>query len=478
MKPFGRRADTYVYNHKLILLLNCIHEADNPTVHQYLATKLSGIVNLNFTAVSLSPADCLSLGSYLPWACHADRNIPHQCEVSEIDDRCVELLMKGMMESVAKIHEHPCHLGLALYYCNLHSSGVHSIAQVLQSANCILSSLGLQDTPLEVSDLKCLVKAVARNTSLESLLFSAAITKENGPAVCKMLEKNKTLQTLTLLDCELSDHGGFYFKKGLLCNTTLQHLVICRDTSNSAISNKEAMFLAGVIKLSCPLKQFTLVIRSSIISDDNLAHISEALATNMSLHEFHFNGNITDSGGFHLAEALKHNTTLQHLDFSCPLSNMGCKYLADALTVNCSLKQLTLRAPNSIFHIAEALAINTSLQELNLSCIPELRTITKVLKHNDTLKILRLQKYHLTTADMESLATAFTVNNTLEMLVFDTYDVPNEALQSKLLANGVLQKLLEISVEKLVERFGEEQTYVVFLQELEEWEAAQLDTIY
>ena len=435
---------------ELLKLLNCIHEADNPMMYQYIAKKISRPHCLTFLEVTLSPADCLSLGCYLPWACCADSDLP-ECSILGIDDHCMELLMKGLMKSVAKMLKLPSHLRLALYNCNLCSRGIQSIAQVLQSTRCILSSITFQGTQL---GLKCLVEAVARNTSLECLELSGPITEENGPAVCEMLEKNRTLQTLAL-NCDLSDLGEFYIKKGLLCNTTLQHLVVHKCN----ISNSDCGVISEVLKLSCPLKQITLMIIPSGISDDDVAQIAEALAINTSLHEFHFIGNISDSGVFLLAEALKHNTILQHLDLLCPLSNMGCKYLAEALTVNCSLKQLSLRAHN-VFHIAEALAVNTSLQELSLSHISAVFLLAKVLKHNDTLKILRLQQSLVTTADVESLATAFTVNKTLEILDFDTNDIiDNEAfnnLQSKLLSNGVLLKLLEITVERMVERFGEE----------------------
>ncbi len=245
----------------------------------------------------------------------------------------------------------------------------------------------------------------------------------SGTELCETMRSNHTLETLSLYS-----QGSPFLK--------IDVASIARgltDNSNSALQK--------------------LVLQGCKVTDDGTKALVTMLSSNVTLKSLNLSLNrITDVGVQFLAEVLtKNNRSLTSLDLSSNLvTDIGAEFLASMLEVNASLERLIL-SRNSIYskgvgHLADA------------------------MKHNNTLTVLMLDRRSIYEG-LEFLASALTVNKTVRitdgMSVLPVKSPPG--LAEKLLANGVLQQLLIIAIEKTESEFGKELTFVALVALLEEW---------
>ena len=153
-----------------------------------------------------------------------------------IGDISLKYLMRGIMyaerstltSSTTVQSGNTCRLALRLQHNNIHSSGAHSIAEALKGCN-LISKLILSDNSVEEDGLRNIAEALMSNSPLVQLDLSCCsiqITDHSGPVVTEMLQKNKSLQKLKLLqNTQLSDHdcGALYITEGLKQNSIINY---------------------------------------------------------------------------------------------------------------------------------------------------------------------------------------------------------------------------------------------------------------
>ncbi len=164
-----------------------------------------------------------------------------------------------------------------------------------------------------------------------------------GPALCEMLERNKTLETLRFRDCPYIGPYVASIAEGLVHNTTLKELVVkdCHVTDTGAQS------LADMLVNNTTLETLDISIYCYIYG-----YIR-----------------ISGEGVGHLAEALKGNSTLRILRLDAYAVHRNPEALAVALTVNTTLERLAIgkerrRRPNVPRDLTEILVSNGVLQQL------------------------------------------------------------------------------------------------------------------
>ena len=380
----------------LLSLLRCLYEAQDPSLCQSVVNQLE---KLDFIGTSLSPMDLLSIG-YLIGMSNTNNIIVKRVDLDNCGDYGIRALMKYLSYTKGA--------GTWIFHLSLnkiHEEGAASIAKVLQSSS-VMNSLDLSGNPIGAGGLQSLAEALITNTSLVELNLcscSLKITDENGPIVTEMLQRNKTLREINLINnYNISDAGIVYIANGIEKNSALKCLKMSgdsavggkalassiatnaslplveleiRDYDMSTEDSKQALvdmlqqntsiealslsptgmsmtfgesdpvlFLAEGLQNNSTLRQLNL--RHMLTPYYNMAKdVSRMLIVNCSLTSLNISGNrIGDDGVTHLAEALKQNKTLEELDISnCDITDAGVAPLAEALQVNSSLRQLNVQ---------------------------------------------------------------------------------------------------------------------------------------
>ena len=353
----------------LLTLLNCLYEAQDPSMCKFVASELKG--ELDLAGRPLSPVDCIAVGYFL----HQCANIcPMTAKLSDCSvGSCeLELLGKELKRPIQTIK-----FGVYIDLCSNRFDGnlTQSIArELIASANentsgITISKLSLSGNPVQDSGedgLSHLCQALATNTSLVELnLRNCSLHEACGPALCHMLETNKTLTSLDLSDNHfpIFSHNVVGVAKGLKNNHSLKCL-----------------------KLSwCQLR-------------DGMESLADCLLVNDSLEELQLNGNtISPEAAYVFCDVLKRKRTLKKLNVSgCRLPDEALRSLAFALEVNSSLEELSLNG--------------------NIISLVAARDFSGMLKHNRTLKKLIVSYCRLTDEKMKPLASALEANTTLEEL--------------------------------------------------------------
>ncbi len=274
-----------------------------------------------------SPVSCLSAGYLLPRLSY-----PH-IGMATLDGQRIVLFAKGLKNGCSD-HQQPRNgfsIDLGLDRC-VHN-GLQAIAQLLSSSFSV-SHLGLESDESSSGPpgvLRCIGEAMATNTSVRSLVlwaidedFYRPSGDSTGPALCEMLQKNKTLKTLKFVSCAIGPHVTS-IAEGLVHNTTLKNLVLYR---------------CGV-------------------TGTGVKSLVDMLVNNTTLETLEIS--TSAEGVDHLAEALKVNTTLRVLSLD---ESMGRnpERLAVALTVNTTLE--TLEIAYEAEYETEKLMSNGVLQQL------------------------------------------------------------------------------------------------------------------
>ncbi len=339
------------------LLLECLHEVQDPTLYQMVAEEWGGERLYLFRP---SPVACLSAGYLLPRLPY-----PH-IELEYLDDQHIVLFTKGLSNGCVDHQQPRSGIRITLRDLRLCGHDDQCIAQLLSSSFSIshlVLDYGLSSIdPLLV--LRCIGEAMATNTSVRSLELEGLFTLElrglrraspsedsPGPALCEMLERNKTLETLRFRYCAIAPCVAS-IAEGLVHNTTLKELVL----NDCDVTDTAAKSLADMLVNNTTLE--TLGISSS------------------SFYGI-YNG-ISAEGVGHLAEALKGNSTLRVLRLDERNVRRNLEPLAVALTVNTTLERLEIwegRQNNVPRHLNEKLVSNGVLQQLLTIAIE--RTVSK-----------------------------------------------------------------------------------------------------
>lgn len=199
--------------------------------------------------------------------------------------------------------------------------------------------------------------------------------------IVSMLQVNKTLRVLDLVNCGILDEGLVTLLEafsGPNKNTTLK--VLWLDTNG--ITYKSAPLIAKFIANDCVLEDLSL--SCNRLCDIGIKEISQAISVNKVLQRVSFASNrIGPEGAKALCDALKEHTSIVFLNMGFLkstaavgesanfLSDEGAKHIADMLMTNKVMRHLDL-LHNSISqlgvnYIIEALKVNTQLVKLQLT---------------------------------------------------------------------------------------------------------------
>ena len=468
---------------KLVQLLKCIYEAQNSSLHLVLPKRVGF---LNLYRVFLSPLECLSIGYFISMS-SSDVSGCFNLGRCQIGDKGVKYLTKFMCESSSPIlhtkktsSTRTSSSGWKFFLLrnDIHEDGAASIAKVLQSDFCVITSLTLSDNPIGGQGLQLISEGLITNTSLVELNLSdcsLVISEENGPVVTEMLIKNKTLRTLNMSynkGIMLSQTSLSYIADGLIMNTSLVELnmsycslVISEENgpvvtemliknktlrtlnlSNNKgimISQTSLSYIADGLIMNTSLVELNMSYCSLVISEENGPVVTEMLIKNktlktLSLSDYKGEGMILDSGLSYIAEGLKRNSALEELTL-INVTAQGGKSLATAIATNNSIALIRLNincleiTKESGPTFVNMLQQNGSLDFISFNFSRRLSDvgvsfIAEGLQKNTTVRSMHLHGCNITSSGAKCLAEMLKVNSYLKNLFIGNNPIRDEGV--------------------------------------------------
>ena len=423
----------------LLTLINCLYEAQNPSLCQDIAKQLRGELDLSFT--TLTPVDSRAVGYFLSCISSSCEEFVVNLNFSSVADEGCKFLVRELCS--CKCSSVTLKLNLQLAANDIHEQGARELADLLCSTNMvqrlILQTSDLGDKGVDVCGLKTIADAMCVNESVIELDISyqwLEITDENGPSLQRMLENNKTLQILQMgFNRCTPDRRAFYISQGLKYNTTLETL----DLSNSDITPVGIEFLSTGLKSNNSLR--VLDLRCNSLHDDGINHLADVLKLRNLLKKLNVSScGISSPGIQYLATALNFNDSLEELDISSnEISDSGIECLAVVLQTTLSLRKLNVSScqftSKGAASLATALQVNQSIEELDISSNKVndcgFKFLATILEHTKSLSKLKLSDCGLTSKSSEYLASfgAATSSKSLEDLDMSENHLGDESVE-------------------------------------------------
>lgn len=210
------------------------------------------------------------------------------------------------------------------------------------------------------------------------------LKEEDCPTISEALHKTRKLTLLDLRGNDrVGDAGAKLLAKGLKTNRTVTTL----DLSDCHISDEGLGNIAEALKVNKTLQKLLLGLNPAITSG-GAEKLAEALKKNKSLRSVSlYRCNIGDEGTVHLSEAIRHNTTLEFLSlFHNNIGNEGGQHLVNALEQNDSLQKLELRCNPIRSGLIEQIERILELNRVNKSARGEEGTKQETVVATDTTK--------------------------------------------------------------------------------------------
>ena len=384
---------------KSLLLIKCLHECNNETILEKVASKLqenSKFGNrLDLSGTQVTPADCTSIAHFLTHLQEpsvldlsdnnvADEGVAHlcgalkdgNCKLTGLDLSLTNITDQGVVHLCGALKDGNCNLTeLDLRSTNITDQGVAHLCGALKDVNCKLTKLDLRMTKITNQAVVHLCGALKDgNCKLTGLELSwTKITDQGVVHLCGALKDgNCKLTGLDLSWTKITDQGVVHLCGALKdgnCNLTEL------DLRMTSITDQGVVHLCGALKDgNCKLTELDL--SETNITDQGVVHLCSALKDgNCNLFELDLRmTSITDQGVVHLCNALKDgNCKLTELDLSkTNITDQGAAHLCDALKDgNCKLTELDLSETNitdqGVVHLCSALKDgNCNLFELDL----------------------------------------------------------------------------------------------------------------
>ena len=209
----------------LLSLFQCLYEAQDPSLCQFVTQQLRNELDLGYTSVT--PVESIAIGYFLSsvsvTTCNTKVFVVNLCNCS-LGDASTKSLMQTICRSVDPHSTVNTHLNLWLGWNEIHEEGASYIAEALSSTN-IVSTLLLPGNPIGDKGLQ---------TIFDSL---------------------KTLKHLSVSDCGMTDAGVASLADALHTNNTLVKLFIL---DNGAITENGLTVLAGALSKHCRLKELCI----------------------------------------------------------------------------------------------------------------------------------------------------------------------------------------------------------------------------
>jgi Ran GTPase-activating protein (RanGAP) involved in mRNA processing and transport len=287
--------------------------------------------------------------------------------------------------------------------CN---TGASIFAKILVSSNTGLLHINLSDTGITHSGMIEIFEALAKNSTLQTLLLNSNETHTFFNKVlvsaANALEINNSLTSLELGNCNKQSIDINVGLEKLLqvlstsTSTTLQKLKL----SSNNIDDVGAKSIASLLEKNHSLTKLDL--RHNMIGEDGAIAIASVLTnTNSTLSALYLGENyIGTDAAIAFVSVLQSNTTLQQLKLnSCKIGQNGADAIANALCVNIGLKKISLKDNK----------------------IDKADTFCTLIKTNETLQTINLWQNNLT-SQLSALENAIQQNFVLTCLNVDHED--------------------------------------------------------
>ncbi len=310
----------------LLSLINCLYEADDLPLFDFVADLLKDFLKLSFT--TMNPIDCLSVG-YFVSVC--TKHISLDVNRCSIGDQGCKFLARGFFKCVHSNHKVN---RLDLTNNDIHEEGIRYIRELL--TNSKISDLRLSGNAIGNDGLGILCKVLSTNTSLTHLwLNDCSLSLNDHGAIPQLLRTNTKLQHLDLSKNVLNDTELSKIFQALSTSTSLTHLFL-NDCSLSRVS------ISSLPRPNTTLQRLDL--SGNDISNAELNTLCDSLSTFASLDNLNLRNcslTITANNGAALYQLLSNNHSLKVLNLSRNTVT-SCHHIAAGLAVNKTLKILSL----------------------------------------------------------------------------------------------------------------------------------------
>ena len=262
------------------------------------------------------------------------RSLEHNTSLEELDLSWNSQLAEGDSEAVGCAVERMLSMNrtlkvLNLYCCRLPNEVAariaNGLAQNYSVRKVILSSNNIGSTGAVV-----MFRSLEYNISLEELDLSGnselaeGDSEAVGCAIEKMLNVNRTLKTLNLDGCGLTNEVAFYFANGLAQNHSVKKVNF--HSNNIGSHGTVSIFRSLVHNTS--LEEIDLSRNRQLAEGDSEAvgcAIEKMLNMNQTLKVLNVSGcNVTDAIAEHILTGLAKNTSLVTLNVSSPKLSGSC----------------------------------------------------------------------------------------------------------------------------------------------------------
>ena len=203
----------------LLSLINCLYEAEDSRLCVFVANLLNHNLGLDYT--TMNPIDCLSVGYFVSACSNTSNGFRLSLKNCSIGDQGCKFLARGLSKCPNSNNDIP-------------TEGIH-IAEIIENTSSI-SELDLSYNAIGNSGLSTLCEALSTNTSLKTLNLtkcSLTISEDNGAALYQLLNTNNSLEYLFLSGNTVTSCR--HIAAGLAVNKTLRTLILsfCELTDQS-----------------------------------------------------------------------------------------------------------------------------------------------------------------------------------------------------------------------------------------------------
>ena len=260
---------------RLVSLLHCLYEAQDPSLCLYVAKQLGYKLYL-LEGTTLSPLDCLSLSFFLFCFVSSDcKEVDFSLRSCHIGDLGVNCLTKYLSSSI----DHGGKVALDLYSNDIQEEGASYIAKMLCNSN-IVEHLYLFYNPIGDTGASLISNAVRETTSLKTLsVYRCVITSQGAEELSRALAQNSSLKKLDIgWNGGVGDEGIWHIAEALKHNKQLKELWIGR----CGMTDKGAAYLASALSVNNTLKMLHMGGEWKL-TEDGLLNLTQTLSRNSGL---------------------------------------------------------------------------------------------------------------------------------------------------------------------------------------------------
>ncbi|XP_064391355.1 NACHT, LRR and PYD domains-containing protein 3-like [Halichondria panicea] len=222
----------------LLSLINCLYEAEDSQLCVFVANLLNH--NLNLDSTTMNPINCLSVGYFVSACSNTSNGFTLRLRSCSISEQGCKFLARGLSKCPNSNNDIP-------------TEGIH-IAEIIENTISI-SELDLFNNAIGNSGLSTLCEAFSANISLKRLHLtkcSLTISDDNGAALYQLLNTNNSLEHLNLSGNTVTSCR--HIAAGLAVNKTLRTLGLgnceltdqsIEELSTGLINKIETLFIYG-----------------------------------------------------------------------------------------------------------------------------------------------------------------------------------------------------------------------------------------